>query len=1306
MAPSAKASYLGSRVRIIQRSHPNCGCEGKCIEVHRSWLTLKLGGVSGQVHVRSGKRNVLRLGQGQQERKTGTVSNAKSQVQKARKSDTVKGKRPAAHQTPAKRDGKVKKVIKTQTIKSKRPAAHQTAARRDAKVQRVIKDAAIQRKRPAAHQTAAKRDAKVQREIKDAMSQRKRPAAHQMDVKRDDAGDTEVDETATSMTKRPAAHQQAVPQISSEREAISSCYTDLSPHFSVGQRVVYTPAVGRPRLGKVAFVGILRKQMPNQLMVGLEMDAPWPDQHDGVHSATSQRHFRCAEGRGLYVSASSVRLRPVEIAAAKSRRAAEKIKKLRLGLESLQEQTTLETARLQRQAETTMCTAAVSTPSYRKRWDAFAQQYLYFQRGQSLRCGQVSAPPGASVVSTEGGPDASEESQTKVEGRRGPLLTSIERGQVSMDEAHAIFQHCSEKWKEPLDPDMLLALVRAGRERFAQEPSVLRLSVPKEGRLLVFGDTHGHLKDVVHVWRQQGLPTSQRVYLFNGDICDRGDSDQRGGQQALHIWAMMLSFKLASTCSVYMTRGNHEDVSYWPDYEEQGFRGEIESKYDPHVADKLNEAFGDLCESLPLAAVIDERCLVVHAGLPRYKEGRAHCGLQEIDRIRRPLPIPAAAPLPEGALEIPASASDDDREATILYDLTWSDPQSEPGIGENDRGPSCISFGPDVTQSFLLSEGLGMVVRSHEVPGRGLRRFEDRGFEWWHPIPAETPRAQQPRPLLATQEGWCLTLFTASDYCGYHESNNGAVLAFDGSVSNFQVVEHTGDEAEQSLLGARLDKSPLVRAEEQSQTEGRFDRALLELIVRHKHELLREFLKADERRDFHLPLPAWLGCCCRVLPRIPWEHYAGNPRIAPVLGDRVSYLSFLMRYQVRFRSRLGRHSGFRRQLTDRLFEGLMKADRSLRESLDLLDSDRDGTVSVKDFARALSSFGIVLAEGQIAMLYKTTIACHDKLLPEDVLGALSVRFSMRNARQTTDADVSAPRHLELACRDLLETAPPGQSLPQVLRAFFEQADTNQNGFLELPEIVEAFRTLPSCGGLEASQLQAMAAFVDVTGDGRVNYPELLAALCVRRSETEVKDMSGSDDEVSIEVESREQFWRIQLEAIYRCRNSLKLPDVPRLMEQHRGSEAALYKKVCERYGLNQSKLYVDPAACNGEATALETRTKVDATGNGRGLGPDVLLEDVLETIYRVLRFEYAKPLRMMLRHQLPSGCRRCTPELFGRSLLALAESAAASQLNSQQISLLVESLDVDEAVDGEPASFDFEEFFESFSIVDTLAGED
>jgi len=1085
----AESPYVGSRVRVIDKKHPCHGKEGKCVDARGSWLTVKLVGL-GEVHVRSGSNNVLRLSPGRAlPRKGGRKGRA------------------------------VRQVV----------AKRQRAMRRP-------------RKQSAGLFGGVDATAKIE----------------------DDP------------LQVPTA------------DTVQQCY-------SVGERVVYTPALGKPRLGTVAYVGALQCQP----YIGLELDVAAPDQHDGLHSASGERHFHCVSGHGLYVSASSARLRKVDAAALNLNRAAEKLKKLRSGLETVEEQATLRTARLQRQAEATLQASGDNVPCYRKRWDALAQRYMFFLKGKSLRCGQSSAPPGALIASVEGGPDAHERQSTG----KLPQLASLERGYMSLEEAHAVYMHCTTRWAELLSADLLLALARAGRDRFLQEASVLRLSVPPGGRLLVFGDTHAQLKDVVHVWRQEGPPALQRIYLFNGDICDRGDSARRGGQQALHIWAMMLSFKLACPGSVFMTRGNHEDASYWPDYEEDGFRGEIYSKYKCEDADQLNQVFGDLCESLPLAACIDDRCLVVHGGLSRFWEGRAAANLEEMDRVRRPLPMPDG---PGG-----------DREATILYDITWSDPQAERGIGMNDRGGGCISYGPDVTRAFLFSEGLGLLVRSHEVPGRGRTAFEDRGFEWWHPIDGEVSGTRQPRPLSASQEGWCLTIFTASDYCGYHDSNNGAFLAFNGSVLDFRIVEHSGLEAERSLLGEQRDlvRSPLAKAEDQSLTQGRFDRALVELIVKHKHELLKEFLVADAVRDFFLPVRQWLECCHRVLPSIPWEHYAGDPYIAPITSCRVSYLSFLTRYQVRFRNKLGRHAGFRRQLTDRLFEGLMSADRTLRETLDLLDFDRDGRVSVEDFARALSAFGIVLAEGQVAMLYRTTIACQDRLHPEDVLGALSVRFCLQNARHTTEADQGAPRQLESACRELLELGGgprTGKSLPQVLREFFEQADKNRNGFLELSELLVAFRALRSCRGLDDSQLQAMASFIDVTGDGRVNYPELLAAFCVRQ------------------------------------------PKV------------------------------AGPA--------------------GAAPGPVGLLEDVLEAIYRTLHFEYARPLRVLLRHQLPAGSRHCTPAMFERSLLALAHATPAGQVSQQQVRLLVDSLDVELGAEG--SCFDFVDFFDSFSIVDTVAGED
>ncbi|CAK0873928.1 unnamed protein product, partial [Prorocentrum cordatum] len=56
------------------------------------------------------------------------------------------------------------------------------------------------------------------------------------------------------------------------------------------------------------------------------------------------------------------------------------------------------------------------------------------------------------------------------------------------------------------------------------------------------------------------------------------------------------------------------------------------------------------------------------------------------------------------------------------------------------------------------------------------------------------------------------------------------------------------------------------------------------------------------------------------------------------------------------------------------------------------------------------------------------------------------------------------------------------------------------------------------------------------------------------------------------------FWRAQLEAIYRRRNPLKLPKVPELLEEHRGREVDLYRRVCRAYDLPPTRLYADPAA--------------------------------------------------------------------------------------------------------------------------------
>jgi len=50
--------------------------------------------------------------------------------------------------------------------------------------------------------------------------------------------------------------------------------------------------------------------------------------------------------------------------------------------------------------------------------------------------------------------------------------------------------------------------------------------------------------------------------------------------------------------------------------------------------------------------------------------------------------------------------------------LLWSDPQSAPGRAPSKRGVG-LSFGPDVTRSFLANNGLELLIRSHEVKEDG-----------------------------------------------------------------------------------------------------------------------------------------------------------------------------------------------------------------------------------------------------------------------------------------------------------------------------------------------------------------------------------------------------------------------------------------------------------------------------------------------------------------------------------------------------------------------------------------------------------
>ena len=157
-----------------------------------------------------------------------------------------------------------------------------------------------------------------------------------------------------------------------------------------------------------------------------------------------------------------------------------------------------------------------------------------------------------------------------------------------------------------------------------------------------------------------------------------------------------------------------------------GFEGEVKHKYDANVMTLFTEVFN----WLPLYHTLNNKIFVVHGGL--FQEDNVTLErLKNVPRNREP---------PESGL---------------MSDALWSDPQPFDGRGPSKRGVG-LTFGPDITANFLDTNGLKMIVRSHEV--------KDEGY-------------------LVEHNGRLVTISSAPNYCD-QMGNKGAVIAFDAEESN------------------------------------------------------------------------------------------------------------------------------------------------------------------------------------------------------------------------------------------------------------------------------------------------------------------------------------------------------------------------------------------------------------------------------------------------------------------------------------------------------------------------------------------
>ncbi|GKT32874.1 Serine/threonine protein phosphatase 5 like protein [Aduncisulcus paluster] len=225
----------------------------------------------------------------------------------------------------------------------------------------------------------------------------------------------------------------------------------------------------------------------------------------------------------------------------------------------------------------------------------------------------------------------------------------------------------------------LYRLLREATDIMNKRENIATISLPVGKRATVIGDVHGQFYDLLHIIRKDGGPSADCVYIWNGDMIDRGSF-------GVEIVILVCSYLLVYPDSVYVNRGNHESRYCTPQY---GFQSEVAHKYPQR--DSFDH-FILFFESLPLATIVNSHTFIVHGGLPSV-DGVSLADINGLDRHREP---------------------DDD----VMGNLLWADPSVTEGFAPSYR-PFCQRFGPDVTKRFLAHNKLKRVIRSHEMAPYG-----------------------------------------------------------------------------------------------------------------------------------------------------------------------------------------------------------------------------------------------------------------------------------------------------------------------------------------------------------------------------------------------------------------------------------------------------------------------------------------------------------------------------------------------------------------------------------------------------------
>mmetsp|Transcript_19846 Transcript_19846/g.63159 ORF Transcript_19846/g.63159 Transcript_19846/m.63159 type:complete len:428 (-) Transcript_19846:237-1520(-) len=323
------------------------------------------------------------------------------------------------------------------------------------------------------------------------------------------------------------------------------------------------------------------------------------------------------------------------------------------------------------------------------------------------------------------------------------------------------------KLKELVPLDTLMGLVHDSTKLLEQtDAAVVDIAAPLGSEVVVVGDTHGQLHDVLRLLELSGQPSASSLFVFNGDFVDRG-------AWGLEVVLLLIAHQLAQPQYVTLLRGNHETRFCTMVY---GFQAEVVAKYGA-AGTKVYSRLLKLFSLLPLAAVVGAQgshgnTIVLHGGLfrapelkpkpdhaPRAKKGGKKKGTSQSRMSPPALAIETEVGLRVGMLADLRKAAKGGLDpnglgkSVLATDVLWSDP--DPclhQVQENTERGVGLVFGEGALEDFLRGSDLRLVVRSHEGPDardkrEGLPGME-RGFS----------------EDLKCESGRLVTVFSAPDY--------------------------------------------------------------------------------------------------------------------------------------------------------------------------------------------------------------------------------------------------------------------------------------------------------------------------------------------------------------------------------------------------------------------------------------------------------------------------------------------------------------------------------------------------------------